>query len=84
MWSQFFRAIDRDPPPQFIASSPGSMVHAYLEAQLAFGRAVDHYEVARRYRTKVLTHHQQRLENARSDVLLDRLELVTDWLEAHL
>src|SRR3954447_8874718 len=69
-WEGFFKALEADPEPRFLADTPGGLIHAYLELQLRFGLRPTHVHVIRDHGAQVIAHHQQLLEHATSSAQL--------------
>ena len=68
LWDRFFRSLEREPEPEFMAEKPGALIHAFLELQLRDGK---HHQ-------RLLEHvtSPQRLEHLQSvhDWMLDKFD----------
>jgi TPR repeat protein len=80
LWERFFRHLEREPEPEFLAEKPGALVHTYLEIQLRGGKQPHHVEVIRHHREAVIGYHQHLLQYVTSVERLDGLQLVHDWM----
>src|SRR5436309_5674551 len=54
-WALFFRALEANRDPTFLAETPAGMIHMYLEAQLRRGLLAQHVELIRHYRLPLIT-----------------------------
>jgi TPR repeat protein len=83
-WDKFFNALEAEPEPEFLADTPGGLIHAYLATQLQLGLDPKYVSAIRRHRHEVIAHHQQLLEHSASSEQLDRLEAVASWMKTNL
>ena len=83
-WDKFITAMKANPEPGFLSASPGELLHEYIGAQLRLGHEPNHLQTLRKYQTEIIGYHQQLLEHANTDELLDRIEPISNWMMQHL
>lgn len=83
-WAAAFSAIAKGYHTPFHADDPGSVIHAYIGAQLRHGLPVRFLGFIKRFRPEVLGHHQMSYEPVLSDDQLEKLETIQEWLIKHL
>jgi TPR repeat protein len=83
-WSKFFAILELNPKHEFVADTPGGLIHDYIESQLRLGVEPNYIQTIRQFRNDVVARNQQLLEHASSPNRLERIGAVTDWLIANL
>jgi TPR repeat protein len=83
IWSRFFAALAANPEPRFVVSTPGELLHSYIDTQLRLGLEPAHKDVLQLHRLEIVGHHQRFLEVA-VEGQFQRLEDVSEWIRVNL
>ena len=83
-WTAVFTAIARDLHAEFLADDPGSVIHAYIGAQLRHGLPVRFLGFIKKFRREVISYHEMAFEPELSEKQLERLRTIQDWLIEHV